>query len=469
MPRLTFCGAARTVTGSTHLLQVGQRRLLLDCGMFQGRRKEAFERNRCLRFDVKSVDKVLLSHAHLDHCGNLPSMVRAGYRGPILATAATADLARVMLMDSAEIQESDVAYVNRQRRQEGRKPFEPLYSIADARRTISRFEVVDYQSDLEVLPGVTVRFVDAGHMLGSASIRIEMRQPGERNQVLLFSGDIGRRETPILRDPEIVEGATHVLMESTYGNRLHPPREDADRILRDAIHRTAERGAPLMIPAFAVGRTQELIYRLNSLAEADHLPNIPVFIDSPMATEALEVFRDHPECFDDETISRISSEPDQDPLQFRHLNIIRTAEQSRRLNDYHGPCVIVAASGMCESGRILHHLKHHLGNPDATVLFSGFQAPETLGRYLLEGHNPVPVLGRSVQVRAEVLRMEGLSGHADQHELLEWLERVRAVGEVQGVALVHGEPEAADALALAIRSSGLAEVRTPIAGEIWEF
>ena len=469
MPSLAFCGAARTVTGSTHLLQIGERRLLLDCGMFQGRRKEAFERNRCLRFDIKSLDKVLLSHAHLDHCGNLPSLVKAGYRGPILATAATADLARVMLMDSAEIQESDVAYVNRQRRAEGRKAFEPLYTLADARRTIARFEVVDYQADIEVLPGVVARFVDAGHMLGSASIRLEMREPSGASTVLLFSGDIGRYDTPILRDPEIISGATHVLMESTYGNRFHPPREDADRILRDAIHRTAERGAPLLIPAFAVGRTQELIYRLNGLAEADHLPEIPVFIDSPMATEALEVFRDHPECFDDETISRISSESDQDPLHFRHLTIIRTAEQSRRLNDYHGPCVIVAASGMCESGRILHHLKHHLSDPDATVLFSGFQAPETLGRYLLEGRNPVPVLGRSIEVRAEVLRMEGLSGHADQRELLEWLERVREVGDVRGVALVHGEPEASDKLAELIRASGVSDVRTPSPGDVWEF
>ncbi|HAN98123.1 MAG TPA: MBL fold metallo-hydrolase [Planctomycetaceae bacterium] len=468
MARLCFCGAAGTVTGSMHRIETGSRSLLLDCGLYQGRRKEAFRRNREFPFRAADIDAVLLSHAHIDHCGNLPGLVRAGFDGPIRATAATADLARVMLMDSAEIQESDVEYVNRDRRREGKRPFEPLYTVADARRTLALFETIDYATPTEVLPGVTATFVDAGHMLGSASLSVRIDEPGNKPVTLAFSGDIGRTETPILRDPEYPDGADYVLMESTYGDRVHAARSDVGRLLHEAVRRVFDQGGVLLIPAFSVGRTQEIIYRLNELAEADRLPEMPVFIDSPMANEAMEVFRSHPECFDDETIRRISTESDRDPLGFRHLHPIRTADQSRRLNDFDGPCVIIAASGMCESGRILHHLKHHVSKPSTFVLFAGFQAPETLGRRILEGRSPVSILGRQVEVRASVERLEGLSGHADRNELLDWLDQVRSRGSVREVALVHGEPAPAESLAAAIRQRTRLPVRVPRPGETWE-
>ncbi|MCA9104117.1 MAG: MBL fold metallo-hydrolase [Planctomycetales bacterium] len=468
MARLTFCGAARTVTGSAHLLEWGDRSILMDCGLYQGRRRDAFERNRQFCFDPKKVGAVVLSHAHIDHCGNLPSLVRRGFEGPIYATAATADLARVMLMDSAEIQESDVAYVNRQRKRDGKRPFEPLYTVKDARRAIEMFEPVDYQREYELFPELHASWHDAGHMLGSASLAVRIQEPSTAPIRLVFSGDIGRRDTPILRDPEPPSGADYLLMESTYGDRLHPPRQDITSILKHAIHEAFSRNAVLLVPAFSVGRTQEVIYRLNELAEAEHLPELPVFVDSPMANEALNVFKSHPECFDDETIRRISTEEDRDPLGFTHLHLIRTVEQSRRLNDFDGPCVIIAASGMCESGRILHHLKHHVSNPATIVMFTGFQAPETLGRRLLDGVTPVNILGRSLEVRAEIDRVDGMSGHADRDELLEWFESVRAGGAPKGIALVHGEPEAQESLAAELRQRGIADVRIPDLGETWE-
>lgn len=468
MAQVKFCGAAQTVTGSSHLLRVGSKSVLLDCGLYQGRRRDAFERNRQFCFDPKEVDAVLVSHAHIDHIGNLPSLVHRGFRGPIYATAATADLARVLLMDSAEIQESDVAYVNKQRKAEGKKPFEPLYTLGDARRTISMFEAVDYNHPQSIFPELAATWKDAGHMLGSASLALDIKEFGQRNVRLVFSGDIGRVGTPILRDPEPPEGADYLIMESTYGDRLHPPKLDIAKVLRHAIHQVFSQDGVLLVPAFAVGRTQEVIYRLNELAESEHLPELPIFVDSPMANEALEVFKSHPECFDDETIQKISRESDQDPLGFRHLQLIRTVEQSRRLNDYHGPCVIIAASGMCESGRILHHLKHHLSDPTTIVLFTGFQAPETLGRAILDGNEEVNLLGRRVSIRAEVDRVEGMSGHADRDELLAWLDAVQKSSKLQSVCLVHGELPASESLAEAIRERGVPDVRVPALGETWD-
>lgn len=468
MARIKFCGAARTVTGSAHLLNVGSRTVLLDCGLYQGRRRDAFERNRQFCFDPKGVEAVLVSHAHIDHIGNLPSLVHRGFRGPIYATDAAADLARVMLMDSAEIQESDVAYINRQRKAEGKKPFEPLYTLADARRTISMFEPVDYSKPIEIFHELQATWHDAGHMLGSASLALGLREAGVTEKRLVFSGDIGRVGTPILRDPDPPQDADYLIMECTYGNRLHPPKLDVAKILRHAVHQAYSQNAVLLVPAFAVGRTQEVIYRLNELAETEHLPEIPVFVDSPMANEALEVFKTHPECFDDEMLERINREADQDPLGFRHLHLIRTAEQSRRLNDYQGPCVIIAASGMCESGRILHHLKHHVSDPATVVLFTGYQAPDTLGRAILEGRPQVNILGRSVEVRAEVDRVEGMSGHADRDELLQWFDVVRSSGRLKQVALVHGEVDAAESFAQALKERGMSDVRIPDQADEWE-
>ncbi len=468
MARLIFSGAAQTVTGSAHLVEVDRQRILLDCGLFQGRRKQAFERNRSLPFDPHAMDAVLLSHAHIDHCGNLPTLVRGGFRGPIFATSAACDLARVLLMDSAQIQENDVAYVNRLRRKQGKHEFEPLYTQEDARRTLGLLKEVDYRSEYEVLPGVVATFFDAGHMLGSASIRLEMREANGTRTTLVFSGDIGRNETPILRNPEIPDRANYLLMESTYGDRLHPEKTDVREVLRSAVHQAFEQQGKLIIPAFSVGRTQEIVYRLNELSEADHLPEIPVFLDSPLATEAMAVFKSHPECFDQETISRISREEDQDPLAFAHFHYVETVEQSKKLNEAKGPCVIISASGMCESGRVTHHLKNSISDPSNIVLFSGYQAPHTLGRKILEGQTYVPILGSDVKVRAKICRLEGMSGHADQSELLAWARAVAEQGALKGTALVHGELESMQAFAEVLRESNFRNVETPASGQIWD-
>ena len=467
MATMTFCGAAQTVTGSCHLLEVAGRRYLLDCGLYQGRRKQAFQRNRNFPFEASSIDAVLLSHAHIDHCGNLPSLVRAGFKGKIYATAAAADLARVLLMDSAQIQESDVRYVNKLRKKQGKRPFEPLYQQADARETLNRLTPVDYLADIKISDQLTAQYFDAGHMLGSASIRLEIREE-QQSTSLVFSGDVGRRDTAILRDPEAPPAVDWVLMESTYGDRRHPAKSDVRDTLRKAVHHAYDQKGKLIIPAFSVGRTQEVVYRLNELYEQDHLPEIPVFLDSPLATEAMAVFKSHPECFDEETLKRISTEADQDPLGFAHFHYVESVEQSKRLNRAEGPFVVISASGMCESGRVLHHLKHGISDPSTTILFSGYQAPHTLGRRILEGQPFVPLLGQEAEVKASIARLEGMSGHADQLELCEWLDALSDARRPSGVRLVHGEPKSSSALTTLLRERGYQDVEAPAPGDTWQ-
>ncbi|MDT8437160.1 MAG: MBL fold metallo-hydrolase [Gemmatimonadota bacterium] len=465
--RLEFWGAAREVTGSMHLLQVGSRKVLVDCGMYQGRRKGAFERNRNLPFDAASVDAVLLTHAHLDHAGNLPSLVRSGFRGAIWSTRATADLCGTMLADSAHIQESDVRYVNRRRRRQGKRPFEPLYTAADVRRTMRLFEGTDYGAWFEPVPGVRARFHDAGHILGSASIEVEASE-GSRTVRIAFSGDVGRKGLPILRDPEVPAGADYVVLESTYGNRHHEPPSRAKEFLLDCARSACEKGGKLLIPSFALGRTQEIVYRLNQLWEEGALPQIDVFVDSPLAINVTEAFQRHPECWDREMLETRDTDSDGDPLGFRRLRYVREAEESKTLNTRKGPAIIIAASGMCEAGRILHHLLNHAGKPNTTILFVGYQAEHTLGRRILEGKSPVPVFGEEVEIRARVERADAYSAHADREELLAWAERARETGSVQRYFLVHGEPESAEALAGGIRAGGAAPVEVPERGAGFE-
>jgi metallo-beta-lactamase family protein len=464
---LEFWGAAGEVTGSMHLLQVGRHRVLVDCGLVQGRRKHAFERNRDLPFDPSSLDAVILTHAHLDHAGNLPTLVRGGFRGRIWCTSATADLCDAMLADSAHIQTSDLRHVNRRRKRQGKRPFEPLYRIEDVRRTRKRFRSVDYGAWFTPVPGVRARLIDAGHILGSASAVVEAEE-GSRTVRVAFSGDIGRKGLPILRDPQVPEGADYVVMESTYGNRLHEPASAAKEALRTCAAATFERGGKLLIPSFALGRTQEVVYRLNQLWEAGELPEMDVFVDSPLAIDVTEVFARHPECWDAEMRETRQRDADGDPLGFRRLRYVREAEESKRLNTRPGPAIIIAASGMCEAGRILHHLANHVGKPTTTVLFVGFQAEHTLGRKILSGQSPVPILGAEVEVRARVERADAYSAHADRSELLGWAEGARAGGRVRRFFLVHGEPPAAESLAEAIRAGGTADVRIPSRGETFE-
>ncbi len=465
--RIQFWGAARTVTGSMHLLEVNGHRLLLDCGLYQGKRKEAFERNRTLPFDARQIDAVILSHAHIDHSGNLPSLVKAGFTGPIYSTSATRDLDAYMLLDSAHIQESDVAYVNKRRSRQGKNLFEPLYTRQDAMDTLAHFTTVEYNRLFEPVPGVQVHFRDAGHILGSAIVVIDVDEK-RRQARLVFSGDIGRNGLPILGDPQVAEHVDYVIMESTYGNRLHESTGEARETLRQAAQEAYDRRGKLIIPAFAVGRTQELVYGLNQLWEEGKLPPIQAFVDSPLAVNVTEVFRLHPECYDAEAREALLAEDDRNPLSYKHLRYIRDVEDSMRLNEMQEPAIIISASGMAEAGRILHHLKHHVGEPNSMVMFVGYQAENTLGRKLLDGQNPVPILGEDYPVRARVRKAEGYSAHADRSELLGWVGRIQSQGDLKRVFLVHGEEEGLTALAGGLREQAVPQVDIPERGQVFE-
>ncbi len=447
--KLRFHGAARSVTGSRHLLDTADGRILLDCGLYQGPRAESFQRNRSFGFDPKSVDAVVLSHAHIDHSGALPALVRAGFTGPVYATPATADLAAVMLEDSAFIQERDLEYVNRR---EGTHR-EPLYTIDDARATAKLLRPVPYHKVFD-LAGLKVSFHDAGHMLGSSLVRLS-----ENGKTLLFSGDLGRASLPILRSPELLEGAHSIIVESTYGNRQHPPEEDEERDLEVMINRVIGRKGKILVPAFAVGRTQHLTYRLKKLR--GRIPEFPVYVDSPLAYNVTEIYRRHPDCHEPGTWDQ------GDPFGFGMLRYVRTPEESRRLNDLDGPAIIIAASGMCEHGRILHHVYHHGSSPRNAILFVGYQAEHTLGRRILEGRHEkeqeIRVHGRPLTLRAEVLKMNGLSAHADRAGLERFINAHAKT--LRQAFVVHGEPDQAENFAGWIRNSTAAKTSVPGLGE----
>jgi metallo-beta-lactamase family protein len=457
---IEFQGAARTVTGSMHVVEVNGQRLLLDCGLYQGRRAEADALNRSLPFDPRQLDAVVLSHAHVDHCGNLPSLVRAGFRGRIYCTAATRDLAACMLMDSARLQENDLDYLNRVRRRQGQPPVAPLYTEADVPPVLKRMVSLGYGEVFEPSAGVRAHFVDAGHILGSASVVLDLTADGQTRR-LLFSGDVGRPDLPILRSPETADGVDYLVMESTYGDRLHDHATDALDQLEGVVRETYDAGGVLLIPAFALGRAQELVYRLNQLWEAGRLPPIDVFVDSPLAADVTQVFRLHPECYDDEMRQAVLSEGDHDPLGFKKLRIIRSADQSKQLNDLARPAVIISPSGMCEGGRVLHHLRRRLGDRRTTVMFVGYQGENTLGRKLLDGVSPVRIFDEEHEVRARILRADSYSAHADRDELLAWFDQVQATGTLRRVFLVHGEAPAMDAFATALESRSAPRVDTP--------
>lgn len=463
--KVEFWGAAQTVTGSMHLVHWGGKRLLLDCGLYQGRRKLAFEINRRLPYDAKEIDAVVLSHAHIDHSGNLPSLVRNGFQGPIYATQPTRELAAIMLLDSAKIQESDVEYVNRKRARDHQTLFEPLYVAADAEQTARHFRSLDFMTEFHPIPGVRCRFHEAGHMLGAASVELVLENGAHRPIRLVFSGDIGRPNAPILKDPKTIDGADFLIMEATYGDRLHPPEEDVAEILRRTAEETSRLRGKLIIPAFSVGRTQELVYRLNQLHEQGRLPTIPVYVDSPLAIDTTTVFRRHHASFDEETQKFSARDSDGDPLTFQNLHYIRDVEDSKRLNTLDGPAIIISASGMCESGRILHHLKNHIGKASTTVLFSGYQAPNTLGRRILDGAKRIGIYGEEYDVKAKIQRLEGTSGHADQRELLEWARATAQHGHLRQIALVHSELDVAQVFAQLLRQGNFGAVQIPAKGE----
>ncbi|HEV2198523.1 MAG TPA: MBL fold metallo-hydrolase [Bryobacteraceae bacterium] len=441
-----------------HHVETGGRRYLLDCGLYQGRRQEAFDRNSHFPFPAQDIAAVILSHAHIDHSGNLPTLVKNGFSGPIHTTPATVDLCLAMLADSAFLQQKDAEFVNQRRTHRkalGKDDREvaPLYEIADAERTYSLFDAVPLGSVQKVAEGFTYRTYDAGHMLGSTAMILEA--DGVR---LAFSGDVGRPGLPIIRDPQPLAQADYLIMESTYGDRLHKPLGHVADTLADVVNRTAGRGGKIIVPAFAVGRTQQLVLLLHQLMDAKRVPSIPMFVDSPLAVNATEIFRKHPECWDEEARSYLSD--GHDPFGFSRLKYVRDVNESKALNDLHGPCLIVAASGMCEGGRILHHLRNNIEDPRTTVLITGYQGENTLGRKILEKRPEVPIFGEPMRLRAEVCSLDELSGHADQKELIEWM-RPFAKG-LKKVFLVHGDPQPGAALAEAIRREyGIETVQPP--------
>jgi len=443
-----------------HLLSANGRRVLLDCGLCQGKRKEAFERNRNLPFEPREIDAVVLSHAHIDHSGNLPTLVRRGYRGRVYATPATVDLCDIMLRDSAHLQVRDVEFVNKRRVREGRAPFEPLYGPEDVERLMGRFEPCGYGGRHRVAEGVTIAFHDAGHILGSALTEIEVEEDGARRRIL-FTGDLGRPGMPILRDPVVVGGCETLITESTYGNRVHPPMGDVEGKLAGLVNEVCARRSRLLIPAFSVGRTQQLLYFLDRLHARGAIGGLPVFVDSPLSTRATEVHERHPECFDAETLGVLQRGGS--PFGFPAVRFITEVEDSKALNSRPGPMVVISASGMCEGGRILHHLRNHIGDAANLVLFVGFQAESTLGRYLIEGRPTVRIFGEEHRVRARIAKINALSAHADREELLGYARAIRA--GLARALVVHGEPENAQALAGGLRELGIPEVAVPAAGQ----
>jgi metallo-beta-lactamase family protein len=463
--RIQFWGAARTVTGSMHLLHANGHNLLLDCGLYQGKRKEAFRRNRELPFDASSIDAVVLSHAHIDHSGNLPSLYRAGFRGQIWSTSATRDVGAYMLQDSAHIQEYDVKYVNKRRARQGKALFEPLYTERDALETLKLFRTTGLDEPFEPIPGVTVHFREAGHILGAAIVVVDVNEGGKVSR-LVFSGDIGRPGMAILNDAQTAPDADYLIMESTYGGRRHESSGEARDALLDAVRHTClECNGKLLIPAFAMGRTQEIVYQLNKMWEAGELPPIDVYVNSPLAVNLTDVFRLHPECYDAEFRHAMMTEPDNDPLGFERLRYVRSVEGSKRLNDLAKPAIIISASGMCEGGRILHHLASYIGDPETTVLFVGFQAENTLGRRLTEGQSPIRIFGQEHVVRADIRRVEGYSAHADHDELVQWAVGVRDQGQLRRTFLVHGELEGMTALSETLAEQGFKGIEMPERGQ----
>ena len=445
--RIHFFGATRTTTGSMFLLELNGRRLLFECGLFQGKRGESIERNRHFPFDPTQLDAVVLSHAHIDHCGNLPNLCHQGYGGNIYGTFATRDLAAIMLEDSAEIQRADAEYVSKKRARAGLPPVEPLYSARDAEQAVRQFVSLNYDRPFPVIDGVTVTFRDAGHILGSAQVILDIRESG-REYRFLFSGDIGRGEDDILRDPETVANVDYLQIESTYGDREHSAkqsaREEIGRLVRDTIDKTGK----VIIPAFSVGRTQQIVYTLHQLACDGNLPKVPIFVDSPLSVNATEVYRLHPECFNDSTYRFLREK--ENPFGMENLTYIREVAHSMKLNDLKEPAIIISASGMCEAGRIRHHLKNHIGQVENLVLFIGYCADHTLGAQILSGQNPVNIFGEPHPVRARVAAIDAFSGHADKHELRRYVEAL--TGDIKEIFVVHGEESQAMAFAQTLRA-----------------
>lgn len=462
MINLHFLGADETTTGSMHMVECNGKKVLLDCGLLQGKRKESFEANRNLPFNPREIDAIILSHAHIDHCGKIPALVRQGYRGPIYATLATRDLVDVLLRDSAFLQEKDVEFVNKRRAKQGKNLFELLYDQADVDDTMPLFVTFEYGQQRDIVPGLKLTFNDAGHILGSATCTLDYEKDGKPRR-LLFTGDLGQKNTPFLNDPVSVPNVDVLITESTYGDRNHPTQENIKGRLKDYISFISQHKSKLIIPAFSVGRTQQVLYYFNALVEKGAIPVIPIYVDSPLSKKATEIHRNHTECFNEKTKAMLRA--NDDPFRFPGLRFTSSVDESKALNDAKGPLVIISASGMCEGGRILHHLRNSISNPTNIILITGFQAENTLGRRLVEGGPMIKIFGEEHELKATVYTINGLSAHADSKGLVEFAS---SLGHVQRAFCVHGEPAYCEAHKKLLEGIGISQVDIPVTGQIFE-
>ena len=471
--KITFLGATKTVTGSNFLVEGAGKKFLIDCGMYQGQSVEELENSAPFLFNVNEIDFMLLTHAHIDHSGRIPKLYNEGYHNPIIATKATCDLCEIMLPDSGHIQEVEIEWKNRKRKREGKPPMPPLYTAQDAINSLEIFQRVKYDEIIDVAENIQVRFNDAGHMLGSSIIEIWVTENGKTEKIV-FTGDLGNNDIPLLGSPTMIEDADYLVMESTYGNRLHIRNDEKANLFLNIVSETLEKDGTVVIPSFAVGRTQEILYELDKIKQNgaseefykkyEELMKVPVYVDSPLAISATEVFKKNMELFEEEVQEQIKR--GENPLDFPGLRFTRTAEESKALNESNEPSIIISASGMCEVGRIKHHLKHNLWNPNSTILFVGYQAPGTLGRTIVDGAKKVKIFGEEIAVNARVEYIEGYSGHADQEWLMNFIYSFFT--KPKHIFLVHGEPEGQIVLKQKILEKTHIPVTIPEFGEVYE-
>jgi metallo-beta-lactamase family protein len=459
---IKICGGAREVTGSQYLVSVNGTRVLVECGLFQGRREETYQRNKNFSYDPSTVSALLLTHAHMDHSGNIPNLVKSGFTGTIYATPPTVDLCKIMLRDSAYLNEKDIEWVNKIRRKHNQPPSAPLYTIEDAEAAMDSFVGIEYDRTFTVAPGINATFRDAGHILGSSGVLLEIEQGGKTRRVG-FSGDIGRPNIPLLHDPNELRDLDTLFMESTYGNRQHGSFEEVEEELSEIVRTVSAGGGKILVPSFAVGRTQLLVYLFHKLFDQNRIPEIPIYVDSPMACDATEIFRHYFHYFDRET-HRIFIDENEDPFGFRRLKYIHDVEESKQLNGVSYPHIIISASGMMEGGRILHHLRNNIHNHRNMILFVGFAARETLARKIMDGERKVKIFGEEHTVRCKVKKMDCFSAHADRRGLLNYVKRTPS-DRLATVVLTHGEPDQSVPLVDALRSMGYRQVLYPAVNE----
>ena len=471
--KITFLGATKTVTGSNFLVEGAGKKFLVDCGMYQGQAKEDLQNETPFLFDVHEIDFMLLTHAHIDHSGRIPKLYKEGYRNPIIATKATCDLCGIMLPDSGHIQEVEIEWKNRKRKREGKELLPPLYTAQDAIDSLEILKPVHYDEIIEIDKNIQVRFNDAGHMLGSAIIELWVTENGQIKKTV-FTGDLGNNDIPLLDSPTMIESTDYLVMESTYGNRLHIRNDEKANMFLNIVSETLEKEGRVIIPSFAVGRTQEILYELDSIKDNsddenfakkyEELMHTSVYVDSPLAISATEIFKKNMDLFEEEVQEKIQSGAN--PLDFPGLKFTKTADESKALNETEEPCIIISASGMCEVGRIKHHLKHNLWNPNSTILFVGYQAPGTLGRSIVDGAKKVKIFGEEIAVNARIEYIEGYSGHADQEWLMNFIYSF--ITKPKHIFLVHGEPEGQIILKDKIKKETGIPVTIPDFGDVYE-